>query len=93
MFKVTFKIQLFFLFTNQFQTYSGHYLFRGGTEKSRIVPDCAGSCRIVPDCAGSCRIVPVHEKKKSHNFPKKLFQKFLGEAHERAKALPCAFRL
>jgi len=26
-------------------------------------------------------------KKMSHNFPKKLFQKFLGEAHERAKAL------
>ena len=39
----------------------------GVTEKSRIVPHCAGSCRIMP----------VRQKKKSHNFPKKLFSKIL----------------
>ena len=41
----------------------------GGTEKSRIVPDCAGSCRIVPDRAGLCRFDTFFFSKKRAPHP------------------------
>ena len=50
----------------------------------------AGPGRSWPVLAGPGRST---KQIMSHNFPKKLFQKFWGEAHERAYALSCAFRL
>ncbi len=45
----------------------------GGTEKSRIVPDCAGSCRIVPDRAGLCRFDTFFFSKKRAPHPQVIY--------------------